>query len=69
MSRPLGELEVFKPNHLTGEADSMDHATASTTLLASLRAAASFNTGTGFSMRVEKANVNTASICEGPPFV
>jgi hypothetical protein len=34
MSRLLGELEVFKPNHLTGEADSMDHATASTALLA-----------------------------------
>src|SRR3954452_7629441 len=34
MSRPLGELEVTKPNHLTREADPMDHATAATALLA-----------------------------------
>src|SRR3954447_10278120 len=34
MSRLLGELEVVKPYHLTREADSMDHATASTALLA-----------------------------------
>jgi hypothetical protein len=34
MSRLLGELEVIKPYHLTGEADSMDHATASVALLA-----------------------------------
>jgi hypothetical protein len=34
MSRLLGELEVVKPNHLTREADSMDHATAVTALLA-----------------------------------
>src|SRR3954447_17730734 len=34
MSRRLGELEVVKPNHLTREADSMDHATATAPLLA-----------------------------------
>jgi hypothetical protein len=34
MSRPLGELEVTKPCHLTREADSMDHATAAVALLA-----------------------------------
>ena len=34
MSRLLGELEVTKPSHLTGEAGSMDHATASAPLLA-----------------------------------
>src|SRR4051795_9904314 len=34
MSRRLGELEVVKPNHLTREADSMDHATATAALLA-----------------------------------
>src|SRR3954447_1430696 len=34
MSRLLGELEVVKPYHLTREADSMDHATASVALLA-----------------------------------
>ena len=34
MSRPLGELEVTKPYHLTREADSMDHATAAIALLA-----------------------------------
>jgi hypothetical protein len=34
MSRLLGELEVAKPNHLTREADSMDHATAADGLLA-----------------------------------
>src|SRR5215210_3626797 len=34
MSRPLGELEVIKPYHLTREADSMDHATATAALRA-----------------------------------
>ena len=34
MSRFLGELEVVKPYHLTREADSMDHATATAALLA-----------------------------------
>jgi hypothetical protein len=34
MSRLLGELEVVKPYHLTREADSMDHATATAALLA-----------------------------------
>src|SRR3954451_11346768 len=34
MSRLLGEVEVVKPYHLTREADSMDHATATAALRA-----------------------------------
>src|SRR3954452_529382 len=34
MSRLFGELEVVEPYHLTREADSMDHATATRPLLA-----------------------------------
>src|SRR3954451_15639899 len=34
MSRPLADLEVTKPYQLTEEADSMDHATVVTALLA-----------------------------------